>query len=104
MLKWIGYLLIVALIAAFATSPSEKDFKKFAYAKMDTVTCKPAIYHKDYKVLFLKLFTISSAKECKEMKPLRNLQTNEPLNSKVGIGVYGKEETYLGLFGKFWKL
>lgn len=104
MLKAIGYLLIAALIIAFVTSPSKKDFTAFAYSKMDTVACKPAIYHKDYKVLFLKLFTISSAKECKEMKPLHNLQTSEPLNSKVGIGVYGKEETYLGLFGKFWKL
>lgn len=104
MLKWIGYILIVTLIVAFATAPSKSDFTKFASGKVDTIACKPAIYHKDFKVLFLKLFTISSVKECKEIKTIQNLQTNEPLNSKVGIPVYGKEQTYLGLFGRFWKI
>lgn len=104
MLKWIGYILIAAVLVAVFTSPSEQKFTAFIGTKMDTTVCKPSIKHRSYKILFLKFFTISTAKECKEIKPLRRLETNEPANTNVGIAVYGKEESYLGLFGKFWKL
>jgi hypothetical protein len=104
MLKWIGYLLIAAVLIAIATSPSEKKFTAFAYKNVDTAACKPFISHKEYKILFLRFFTVSTVKECKEIKKLQNLQTNQPLNSNVGIPVYGQSKTYVGLFGRFWKL
>lgn len=102
-MKWIGYLLVIAIIIALITSPSEKKFRKFINNEMDTSVCQPSVQHKTYGLFSLHLFSIDVARECKDMRVLSTSHQNNLIN-KAAIPVYGKEVVYLGLFGKFWKL
>ncbi len=104
MLRWLGYLLLLVLVIAFITSPSEEKFSAFIDTEMKNAACRPYIKHQAYGLFFLKAFSISSAKECKEIKKLKSLQTGTGLKTDVGVPVYGDTHTYLGLFGRFWKL
>lgn len=98
-MKWIGYLLLAALILATITSPSEKKFEKFITEKFEKGTCKPLVIRQSYKV-----FSIYKAQECTRVGQISKLGTNEVVTINGGIPVYGKEVKYLGLFGRFWKL
>jgi hypothetical protein len=97
-MKWIGYIITLLILVALATSPSNKKFEKHIYSSIDTTACTPLISHKSFGIFSLRLFSLHTAKPCMS---IRNYPS---LPSGAGIGVYGKEETYLGLFGKFWKL
>lgn len=97
-MKWIGYIITVLILLALATAPSNKKFEKHIYPSMDTTACKPLISNKSFGIFTVRLFSINTAKPC---TGIRNYPS---LPAGTGIGVYGKEETYLGLFGKFWKL
>ena len=103
MLKWIGYILLAAVVVALITAPSEKKFSKFVYNNMDTTACKPYVSHHPYKFFFVSLFSLSYAKECTEVRHLKNLQAGNTIGG-IGIPVYKEPVKYLGLFGKFWKL
>jgi len=102
MLKWIGYLLIAALIIAIITSPSADKFTKFANNKTDTSACEPLVDYRSYKVI-VTVFGIGHIKECKGTTGINNPQTGQTMG-KVALPAYGGEQTYLGLFGTFWKL
>ena len=101
MFKWIGYLLVAALIIAIITAPSEENFKQFALEKTDTTNCAPYIDYKSYKVI-VTVFGIGHLKECKKTS-IYNPQTGGTVG-KAGIPSYGEDQAYLALFGKFWKL
>jgi hypothetical protein len=99
-MKWIGYLLIGAVLIALITSPSERKFKSFIYGQTDTAACKPVIIHKSFGIFSLRLFSIGTAIECKKISGTESIK----ILRRKNIGVLGKQEKYLGLFGKFWKL
>lgn len=103
MLKWIGYILIILLVVALVTAPSEEKFKKFAAGKTTSSNCNPWIDYKSYKIGFT-LFGIGHIKECKGTTNIYNPQTGMTVKSNIVLPTYGESETYLGLFGKFWKL
>jgi hypothetical protein len=101
MLKWIGYLLLAALIVAIFTAPSEDKFKKFAYTKVNTSVCQPYIDYSAYKVI-VTVFSIGHVKECVKTG-IYDPQTGRTVGTAY-FPMYGKTQTYLGLFGTFWKL
>lgn len=97
-MKWIGYIITVIILIALATSPSDKKFKEHIFSSVDTTACKPFISTKSFGIFSLRLFSINTVKPC------IRIQNYPSLPAGTGIAVYGKEETHLGLFGKFWKL
>ncbi len=99
MSKWIGTILVLLLIVALITAPSQTKFERFAEKNVSTQACKPLI-----TVAHYKLFSICSVSECKELKQVYNPQTGQNSNLNIGLPSYGKKQKYLGLFGKFWKL
>lgn len=101
-MKWIGYLLVIALIIAIITSPSAEKFQKFANNKADSSVCKPLVDYNSYKVV-ISVFGIGHIKKCTGATDLYNPKTGKPMPG-IALPVYGESETYLGLFGTFWKL
>ena len=102
MLKWIGYILLIALVIAIITAPSADKFAKFANNKTDSSACKPFVDYRSYK-LVISVFGIGHIKECKGTTGIYNPQTGQTVG-KVAFPVYGEQQTYIGLFGTFWKL
>lgn len=102
MLKWIGFIIVITLIAAIVTAPSEDKFKKFASEKFDTTACKPYIEYRSYKAI-ANVFGLGQIKECIKTTGIYDPKTGKTVGN-VAIPVYGEKQTYLGLFGKFWKL
>jgi hypothetical protein len=103
MLKWIGYILIAALVLAAITSPTEKKFQNFVYNKVDTTNCKPFVQHQAFRFLSVPVFSMNYVRECKRTNTLRDLKTGQPIGI-LAVPVYGDMQRYLGLFGTFWKL
>ena len=102
MVKLLGYLLILALIIAIITSPSSDKFNRFAQEKAGNSVCKPYVEYQSYKIIF-SVFGIGHIRECKTVNGIYNPQTGTRVGN-VGFPVYGDTQTYLGLFGTFWKL
>jgi len=102
MLKWIGYLLLLALLIAMITAPSTEKFTKFANEKINDSTCKPLVDYRAYKIA-VTFFGIGHIKECKGTTGIYDPQSGK-IVGKIAIPTYGESQTYLGLFGKFWKL
>lgn len=93
MLKWLGYLCLMALLLALITSPTEKEFRSFVFAQVDTTACKPVIQYNSYKITYFKLFSLSTVNQCDGRIVAGNKETAALAEKK-----------YLGLFGMFWKL
>ncbi len=103
MLKWIGYLLLIALIIAIITAPSTDKFIKFANDKTSGSACKPLVDYRSYKAV-VTFFGIGHITECKKgTTGIYDPQTKQTVGN-LAIPAYGERENYLGLFGKFWKL
>lgn len=118
-LSWIGTLLIIAAIVAAFTAPGDKQFAEFINKTNggDTMSCKPIIGKGSVaKIFSLRLFSFNNVTYCElnvntaKRIPLRIAgQANKADSSKVGLGKFylpklTRHESYLGLFGKFWKL
>lgn len=101
--KWIGYILLLALIIAIFTVPSEEKFKKFAESKAGNSTCKPYVDYRSYK-LIVSFFGIGHIQECKTTTGIYDPKTGRTVTSNIALPVFGEKQTYLGLFGTFWKL
>jgi hypothetical protein len=54
--------------------------------------------------VIVTVFGIGRLRECTGTKGIFDPQTGQTMNSNVALPVYGEEQTYLGLFGRFWKL
>jgi hypothetical protein len=98
-MKWVGYLLLLAILIAALTVPSQSKFEKFVNDKVNSTACKPSISHYSYKI-----FSLDYVSECTSVRKIQNLQTGEFVNTNIGLPVYGTRKKYLGLFGRFWKL
>lgn len=103
MIKFLGYLFLIIIVAAIITAPSSDKFKKFAYSQADTSACKPFVDYQSYKIIF-SVCGVGHYRVCRETRRILNQQTGTYMDSKAAIPVYGEQQTYLGLFGKFWKL
>jgi hypothetical protein len=117
--SWITTILIIAVIIAAFTAPGDKKFANFISEDKggDTMACKPIIGKTRYaKILFVKLFSFHNVSYCEIRKTpsgklgIRLAPKNEGSDSvavaigKISIPKITHSETYLGLFGRFWKL
>jgi hypothetical protein len=118
--SWLITLLIIAAIVAAFTAPGDKDFTEFVSKDKggDTMACKPIIENsKALKILWVKLFSFHyvnycEAKKTTPQKPSLRIDGKENTGSdsaavaigKISVPKVTRSETYLGLFGRFWKL
>lgn len=117
--SWLTTILIIAVIIAAFTAPSDNKFADFISKDKggDTMACKPIIGKTSYaKILFFKLFSFHNVSYCEIKKTpggklgIRLAPKNEGSDSvavalgKITIPKVVRSESYLGLFGRFWKL
>ena len=105
--SWLGTLLIILLIIAAITAPGDQKFNEFMNKDKggDTMSCKPIIGKSTEIKLLVRVASIKYVNYCEPGAPLqladksgnrKTLQNNIPKITS--------SETYLGLFGRFWKL
>jgi hypothetical protein len=105
--SWLGIILVILLIVAAITAPRDQKFTDFINKDKggDTMSCKP-IMGKSTEIKFLaRIASVKYVSFCENGEPLR-------LKDKTGgirtlnytIPKITHSETYLGLFGRFWKL
>jgi len=94
--SWLGVILIVLLIIAAFTSPGNQKFTDFINRDKggDTMRCKPIIGKTTEIKLLVRVASIKYVSYCEPRSPLTP-------NYIIPIT---RSETYLGLFGRFWKL
>lgn len=97
MLRWLIYLGLMVLLMAIITTPTEKEWKEYAFSTVDTTSCKPAIRYNSYKIAFFPLFSLTTVRECTGIPEIK-----KPIQ-QINPDPY-KQRKYLGLFGTFWKL
>jgi hypothetical protein len=101
MLRWVVYLCVAIFLLAMITSPTEREFRSFAYNNTDTSYCKPYVHYQPYHVLYFDLFSINTtrARVAENKSTLsENMQTIKTTPVRI------HQQRYLGLFGTFWKL
>ncbi len=117
--SWLITILIIAAIIAAFTAPGDKQFADFISKDKggDTMACKPVVGKTSYaKVLTVKLFSFHYVNYC-ELKKTPGGKSGIGLApkqegsdsvavaiGKISIPKVTRSETYLGLFGRFWKL
>src|SRR4026207_153181 len=105
-LSWLGTILILLLIAAAITAPGEHKFSNFINSDKggDTMNCKPVLGKVTQIKVLAKIATIQTVSFC-ESNSYRLPTTDKVTNpGKIIIPKIVRTETYLGLFGKFWKI
>jgi hypothetical protein len=106
-LSWLGPLLVVLAIIASITSPSDKKFTEFINKDKggDTMSCKPVITKSTDVKLFVRLASIKYVNYCESRTQLViNDKTGGRIPTNYSIPKVTHSETYIGLFGRFWKL
>ena len=106
-LSWLGVILIVLLIIASITSPGDKKFTDFVNKDKggDTMSCKPIIGKTTEIKLLVKLASIKYVSYCETGSPLLLTdKTGIKRKTNYSIPKITHNETYLGLFGRFWKI
>lgn len=105
--SWLGTILIILLIIAAFTSPGDKKFENFIAQDKggDTMSCKPVINKTTEVKLIVRVASIHYVSYCSGKSQLNYKDQNGELKStNYYIPKVTHSETYLGLFGKFWKL
>ena len=105
--SWLGVILIVLLIIAAFTSPGNQKFTDFINKDKggDTMSCKPILGKTTEIKLLVKLASIKYVSYCEPGPPLRlagKMGKSRTLNYTTQKII--RSETYLGLFGRFWKI
>jgi hypothetical protein len=106
-LSWLGTILIILLIIAAITAPGDKKFENFIAKDKggDTMSCKPVIGKQTQIKVLVKIATIQTVSYCESRMPLNIRDQNGELKpTNLSIPKITHTETYLGLFGKFWKI
>lgn len=106
-LSWLGTILIILLIIAAITAPGDKKFENFIAKDKggDTMSCKPIIGKQTQIKVLIKIATIQTVSYCESRTPLNIRDQNGELKTtNLSIPKITHSETYLGLFGKFWKI
>jgi len=109
--SWLGTILIILLIIAAITAPGDKKFENFIAEEKggNSMACKPIIGKSTQVKLLIRICSVHSVSYCELSKsPLKGLRLKVAGSDSTGIGItvpkITNSETYLGLFGKFWKL
>ena len=105
--SWFGVFLVILLIIAAITSPGDQKFTDFINKEKggDTMTCKPIISKTTEIKLLVKLASIKYVSYCEPGPPLRSTgKTAKSRTLNYTTQKIKRSETYLGLFGRFWKL
>ena len=105
--SWLGVILLMILIIASVTFPGNNKFTEFINKDKggDTMSCKPII-GKTTEIKFLvRLASVKYVSYCESGSRLQitgKSGTKRKLNYTIPKITHS--ETYLGLFGRFWKL
>ena len=105
--SWLGTILIILLIIAAITAPGDQKFSEFINKDIggDTMSCKPIIKKSTEIKLLVSVASIKYVSYCEPGTPLQLAdKTGNKKTLKYNIPKITSSETYLGLFGRFWKL
>lgn len=105
--SWLGTILIILLIIAAITAPGDQKFSNFISNDKggDTMSCKPIIGKTTEIKLLVKLASIKNVSYCESGSVLRlKGKTGGARGLSYAIPKITGSETYLGLFGRFWKI
>jgi len=105
--SWLGTILIVLLIIAAFTAPSDQKFSEFINKDKggDTMSCKPIIGKTTEIKLLAKIASVKYVNYCEPGAPLQLAdKAGNKRTLNYTIPKITSSETYLGLFGRFWKL
>ena len=108
--SWLGTILITLLIIAAITSPGDKKFENFVAEDKGgkTMDCKPIIGKSTQIKLLVKICSVHTVSYCElgktKLKGIGNKTDNENTGISLTVPKITSTETYLGLFGKFWKI
>jgi len=106
-LSWLLAIVIILLIIAAFTAPRDKKFENFIAKDKggDTMSCKPIIGKQTQIKVLAKIATIQTVSYCDSKVPLNiKVENGEIKTTNLSIPKITHRETYLGLFGKFWKI
>ena len=105
--SWFGIILVLLLMIAAISSPSDQKFTDFINKDKggDTMSCKPIMGKTTEIKLLVKLASVKYVSFCETGAPLRlKDKAGETRTLSYIIPKITRTETYLGLFGRFWKL
>ena len=108
-ISWLGTILIILLIIAAITAPSDQKFSDFINKDKggDTMSCKPII-DKSTEIKFLvRIASIKYVSYCESNKApfrLNDKRNGETKTLNYTIPKITSTETYLAIFGRFWKI
>lgn len=105
--SWLGTILIILLIIAAITAPGDQKFSNFINNDKggDTMSCKPIIGKTTEIKLLIKVASIKYVSYCEPGSPLQLTdKTGNKRTLNYTIPKITSSETYLGLFGRFWKI
>jgi hypothetical protein len=117
--SWLFAIIIVAAVVAAFTIPGEEKFVQFINKNRggDTLSCKPIIGKTTEAKAIVKIFSFHKVSYCEVNKspagtvPVRIAGTGSGDSTAVKIArlkltvpKITRSETYLGLYGRFWKL
>ena len=105
--SWLGIILIILLIVAAITAPRDQKFTDFINKDKggDTMSCKPIMGKSTEIKLLVRIASVKYVSYCETGGPLRlKDKTGETRTLSYIIPKITRSETYLGLFGQFWKL
>ncbi len=105
--SWLGTILIILLVIAAITAPGDQKFTEFINKDKggDTMSCKPII-GKGTEIKFLvRIASVKYVNYCETGSPLQLTdKTGNKRALNYTIPKITSSETYLGLFGRFWKI
>ncbi|HKC37139.1 MAG TPA: hypothetical protein VKB95_13785 [Chitinophagaceae bacterium] len=107
--SWLGTILIILLISAAITAPGDQKFSDFINKDKggDTMNCKPIIGKSTEIKLFVRIASVKYVSYCEANKApfqINNKRNGEAKTLNYIIPKITSTETYLGLFGRFWKI
>jgi hypothetical protein len=117
--SWFLTILLIAAVAAALTVPGDEKFVQFIGKDKggDTMSCKPVIEKTTPVKVIVKIFSLHRVSYCEVNKspagtvPVRIAGTGSGDSTaakitrlKLAVPKITLSETYLGLFGRFWKL
>jgi hypothetical protein len=105
--SWLGTILIILLIIAAITAPGDQKFTGFINKDKggDTMSCKPIMGKSTEIKLLVRIASVKYVSFCENGSPLRlKGKTGDIRTLNYTIPKITRSESYLGLFGRFWKL
>ena len=105
--SWLGTILIILLVIAAITAPGDQKFTEFINKDNggDTMSCKPIVGKSTEIKLPVRVASIKHVNYCEPGPPMQLTdKTGNKRTLNYTIPKITSTETYLGLFGRFWKL